>query len=147
MAEDLREFALRYIFKYKIKMNAPVEYLIYKINILKKCLLFMVIGIIVGLFWDKNFSFGFFVGSFIAIANFSLLSKYVLQMRDMSIKAAQRFIILRFLLMYVIMAVVLFSAVKKDMITFLAVALGLIIVKVVIFVDNFTKKQCLQVNS
>ena len=129
-------------------MNVPLEYLIYKINILKKCLLFMAIGIVVGLFWNRNFSFGFFVGSFIAMANFSLLSKYVLKMREMSIKAAQRFIILRFLLMYMIMAVALFSAVKKDVMAFLAVALGLVIVKVAIFVDNFiSRKRCLQTNS
>jgi len=129
-------------------MNTPVEYLIYKINILKKCLLLMAIGIVVGLFWNRNFSFGFFVGSFIAMANFSLLSKYVLRMREMPIKAAQRFIILRFLLMYVIMAAALFSAVKKDVTAFLAVALGLLIVKVVIFVDNFiSRKRCLQTSS
>ena len=129
-------------------MNVPVEYLIYKINILKKCLLLMAIGIVVGLFWNRNFSFGFFVGSFIAMANFSLLSKYVLKMREMSIKAAQRFIILRFLLMYVIMAAALFSAVKKDVVVFLAVALGLVIVKVVIFVDNFiSRKRWLQTSS
>jgi len=129
-------------------MNTPVEYLIYKINILKKCLLLMAIGIVVGLFWNRNFSFGFFVGSFIAMANFSLLSKYVLRMREMPIKAAQRFIILRFLLMYVIMAAALFSAVKKDVTVFLAVALGLLIVKAVIFVDNFiSRKRCLQTNS
>jgi len=129
-------------------MNTPVEYLIYKINILKKCLLLMAIGIVVGLFWNRNFSFGFFVGSFIAMANFSLLSKYVLRMREMPIKAAQRFIILRFLLMYMIMAAALFSAVKKDVTVFLAVALGLLIVKVVIFVDNFiSRKRCLQTSS
>lgn len=129
-------------------MNIPVEYLIYKINILKKCLLLMAIGIVVGLFWNRNFSFGFFVGSFIAMANFSLLSKYVLRMREMPIKAAQRFIILRFLLMYMIMAAALFSAVKKDVTVFLAVALGLLIVKAVIFVDNFiSRKRCLQTNS
>jgi hypothetical protein len=103
--------------------------------------------IIIGFFWSKNFSWGFFLGSFISLANFSLLSKYVLKMKQMPIKAAQRFIISRFLLMYVIMAAALFAAVKKGLISFLAVALGLILVKIVIYLDNFisAKKVCLSV--
>ena len=123
-------------------MSIPVEYVICKINILKKAVIAALAVLIVSLFFDRGFSLGFFMGGCVALANFSLLSKYILQMRELSIKKAQRFIVSKFLFMYLIMGAALFIGKTKGLETFLGVAAGLLIIKIAIFLDGLGRKEC-----
>ena len=118
----------------------PIEYLIYRINILKKTLFIMLAISLVGLFFSRKFSTGFFVGSALAMMNFSLLAGAIARMRDLSIKSARRYIIGKFLIMYAVMALFLFIAMMKGIPAFIGTALGLLSVKVTIFLDGALAK-------
>ena len=121
-------------------MNAPIEYVVFKISILKRALILLLPLLIVSVFLSRGFALGFLMGGLISLANFSLLSKYILEMKDLTIKKAQRFIILRFLGMYLIMAAVLVIGITKSLVTFFGVALGLFLVKIVIFLERLIKR-------
>ena len=121
-------------------MSVPAEYVICKINILKKGAIVMFGVLILSLFFDRGFSLGFFMGGCIALANFSLLSKHILQMREFSIKKAQRFIVAKFLLMYLIMGLALFIGRTKGLPTFFGVAAGLLVIKIAIFLNSLARR-------
>ena len=116
-------------------MNPPLEYIVYKISILKKAMILLLSILIPSVFFNKGFALGFFMGGCISLANFSLLSKYILEMKDLAVRKAQRFIVLRFLGMYLIMAVVLVIGINKGLVTFFGVAAGLLIIKFAIFLS------------
>jgi len=117
-------------------MSAPLEYIVYKINILKKAIVLISLVVVAAIFFNKGFSLGFFIGGFLSLANFSLLSKHILQIRSFSVRKAQTFIILRFLLMYLIMASALVIGIHKGLATFFGVASGLLTIKICIFLEN-----------
>jgi len=114
----------------------PIEYLVYKVTILKKALLIVATATLTGLFFDKGFSAGFLVGGLISMANFSLLARHIARMRGFSIGRAKRYIIGKFLAMYVIMAATLFIAATKGMTVFAGAAVGLFAIKFAIFIDG-----------
>ncbi len=114
----------------------PLEYLIYRINILKKTLFITLAISLAGLFFSRKFSTGFFVGGALAMMNFSLLAGHIARMRDFPVKAARRYIIGKFLIMYAVMAVFLFIAIMKGMPVFIGMATGLLSVKFAIFLDE-----------
>lgn len=126
------------------RFTIPAEYLIYKVGILKKALFIILALSFASLFFLKSFSLGFFVGALISMANFSLLSKYILKMRDLmrdfSIIRAKRFIVVRFLIMYFIMGLALFIGATKGIDAFLGTALGLLVIKFTIFIDGILAK-------
>ncbi len=120
--------------------NIPIEYLIYKITIMKKSVFIMGVVCIGSILISKEFSFGFLVGGLLSIANFSLLAKHILKMRELPVKNAKRYIITKFLLIYFIAAVALFIAATKGMGVFAGTAVGLITTKFAIFIDNMIGK-------
>lgn len=120
--------------------SIPVEYLAYKITILKKTLLTVLAVSAAALFFSRKFSLGFFVGGAIAMANFSLFAKYIEEMRNLTLRAAKKYIMARFLLIYLVMAAALFVAASKGMLVFAATALGLLAVKASIFLDGVLGK-------
>ena len=89
----------------------PLEYLIYRINILKKAVFIILAVSLGGLFFSRKFSIGFLVGGAIAMMNFSFLAKDIAAMRDFTLKKAKRYIISKFLIMYLVMALFLFVAI------------------------------------
>jgi len=120
--------------------GAPPEYMIYKINIMKKSLFLVLAGSFASLFFSRQFSLGFFVGGAVSVANFSLLAGYILRMRGLSSRKARGFIVSRFLVMYLIMAVTLFIGITKGLVVFTAAALGLLAVKFAIFLNGIPKR-------
>ena len=124
--------------------NTPTEYLVYRINIMKKALFIILAVSFATLFFSKGFSLGFFVGGLIAMANFLLLSRYILKMKEMmkdfSLVKARRFIVGKFLIMYLIMAIALFIGARKGMVVFAGTALGLLVVKFTIFLEGLIVK-------
>lgn len=118
----------------------PVEYLVYRINIFKKSLFIILAVSFLSLFFSKELSLGFFVGGLISMANFSLLSKYILRMRDFPLGKAKRFIISRFLIIYLIMGLALFIGTTKGVLPFAGTALGLLTIKFAIFIDGVFSK-------
>ena len=120
-------------------MSVPLEYIVYKINILKKAIVLISLVGISAIFLNKGFSLGFFIGGFLSLANFSLLSRHILQIRSFSLRKAQTFIILRFLLMYLIMAAALVIGIHKGLATFFGVAVGLLVIQIIIFLENLKR--------
>lgn len=114
----------------------PVEYLIYKINIMKKAFLIIASVSLLMLFFSRKFSLGFFVGGLISMANFSLLAGYIAKMRSFALNRAKRYIISKFLVMYLVMAITLFIGATKGMVVFAGTALGLLVIKMAIFSDG-----------
>jgi hypothetical protein len=111
----------------------PVEYVIYRISILKRAVVTIAVVSVAMLFFMKGCALGFFVGGLIAMANFSLLSKYVVEMRNFPVARAKRYIIGKFLIQYLVMAVTLFIGATKGITVFAGTALGLLVIKAVIF--------------
>jgi len=124
----------------RLAREVPVEYLIYRINILKKTLFIVLAVSLSGLFFSRKFSTGFFVGGALAMMNFSLLAGAVAKMRDFSVKSAKRYVISKFLIMYAIMALFLFIAIMKGLPAFIGTAIGLLSVKAAIFFDGVRVK-------
>ena len=114
----------------------PSQYLAYKIKIMKKAFLVIFALSFATLLFSKEFSFGFFVGGFISVANFLLLWKNILKMREFSLNKAKRFIISKFLVMYFIMGLALFIGITKGVLAFAGVATGLLVIKFAIFIDG-----------
>lgn len=114
----------------------PLEYLIYRINILKKAVFIILAISLAGLFFSRKFSVGFLVGGAIAMMNFSLLARHIAAMRDFALKKAKRYIMGKFLVMYIIMALFLFVAITKGVHVFIGTALGLLVIKFTIFMDG-----------
>lgn len=124
-------------------MQVPQELLIFKITILKRCLLLMIVGSLVSFaFRQGALAFGFFMGCTMAMAVFSLLSKYVLAARNFSPRQRKRFFIPKALLIYAIMAATLLIAIKKGLPVFLGTTAGLFCLKIAIFTEAFKKRQC-----
>ena len=120
--------------------NIPFEFLFYKLTIMKRTLFIILAVSFVTLFLSKEFSLGFFVGGLIAMANFSLLAKYILKMRELSVNKAKRFIVSRFFIIYLIMAAALFIGATKGMAVFFGVAAGLLTVKFAIYINGIFAK-------
>lgn len=124
-------------------MNAPVEYLVFKINILKKSsLIILFISVISLLFKQGPFALGCFFGGLISILIFSLLYKYVLVVRNLSLPQRKKFFIPRALLIYTIMGLTLFIAIKKGLPVFLGTASGLLSLKIAVFTEGLRKREC-----
>jgi len=122
-------------------MEVPRDYFVFKINVLKKLLLFTLGVCLASLaFGQKEFSLGFFMGGMLSMATFALLYKYVLQMRNFSASGRKKFIMARSLLIYLIMGLALFIGIKKGMATFLGVAAGFILLKIAVFMQAFQEK-------
>ena len=116
--------------------NIPTEYTVYKIAILKKSLLITFITCFIAFFFSRNFFLGFFIGGLLSMANFSLLAKHIIKMRNFSVNKAKRYIVGKFLIIYFIMGLALFIGATKGMLVFAATALGLIVIKIAIFLDR-----------
>ena len=122
-------------------MEVPKDYFVFKINVLKKLFLFMLGVCLASLaFGQKEFSLGFFVGGMLSMATFALLYKYVLEMRNFPASGRKIFIMARSLLIYLIMGLALFIAIKKGIATFLGAAAGFISLKIAIFIQAFQEK-------
>ena len=67
------------------------------------------------------------------MANFSLLAKYILKMRGLFAGKAKRYIIGKFLILYLAMAATLVIGATKGMATFAGCSLGLLVIKGAIF--------------
>ena len=124
-------------------MQAPKEFLLFKITIFKRCLLILLAGCIASfVFRQGAFALGFFMGSLISMAIFSLLYRYILAAKDFSPRQRKKFLIPKALLIYVIMGITLFIAIKKGLPVFLGCAAGLLSLKIAIFAEAFKRKQC-----
>jgi len=124
-------------------MQPPQELLIFKITILKRCLLIISFACLAAfIFRQRDFAFGFLVGGLISMAVFSLLYKYVLAARSFSPLKRKKYLIPKALLIYVIMGAALFIAVKKGLPVFLGTAAGLLCLKAAIFAEVFKGKRC-----
>lgn len=122
-------------------MNAPAEYLIFKINVLKRLFL-LIPGVSISalLFGQREFALGFFIGGALSMAIFSLLYKYVLETRNFSAQRRKKFIISRSLLIYAIMGIALLIGIKKGIPAFLGTAAGLLSLKIAVFIQAFREK-------
>ena len=124
-----------------MKSNIPVEYFIFKIDILKKIFIIVLsISLISLLLGQKDFALGFLVGGVLASFIFSLLYKYVLQVRNFTLPNKKRFLILRSFALYAIMGFALFIGIKKGIYVFLGVALGLLTLKLALFTEYFKER-------
>ena len=124
-------------------MDAPQDFLLFKISIIKRCLLIVLVVFFVSLLLgQEGFSLGVLIGGCLTICIFSLLAKYVLVLRDLSSRQRKRFLIPRALLIYAIMGITLFIAIKKGLPVFLGTAVGLLALKAAIFAEVFKKKTC-----
>lgn len=123
-------------------MNIPVDYLIFKIKILKRLVIgTAVIGTSSFFLGYKGFCLGYIVGNLVAGAVFSLLYKYVLLIRDFGSLKRKRFLIIKALTLYFIMAITLFIAIKKGLDVFLGAALGIISLKLIMFLEVMRKEK------
>ncbi|MFH1644909.1 MAG: hypothetical protein ABIB11_00650 [Candidatus Omnitrophota bacterium] len=117
-------------------MNIPPDYLCFKIKILKKLLLGIFVGGIAAfVFGYKGFCLGYIVGGFVAMSIFSLLYKYVLIARGLSLPKRKKFLAIRALILFFIMAITLFIAINKGLDVFLGAAAGMLLLKLVMFVE------------
>jgi len=122
-------------------MDAPQGFLLFKISIIKRCLLIVLVASLASLLLgQEGFSLGVLIGGCIAICIFSLLSKYVLALGGLSSRQRKRFLIPKALLIYAIMGITLFIAIKKGLPVFLGTAAGLLTLKAAIFAEVFKKK-------
>ncbi|NQT90987.1 MAG: hypothetical protein HQ558_07020 [Candidatus Omnitrophica bacterium] len=129
-------------------MSVPVEYLIFKVKILKRSFFIIaIVSVAAFLFRQSGFAFGFLVGGVMSVFIFQLLYKYVLALREISAGQRKKFLIPRALLIYLIMGVVLFIAIKKGMPVFIGAAAGLFSLKLVIFAEAFRGRSCQQASS
>jgi len=122
-------------------MAVPTEYLVFKINILKKLLIAtLFVSLSAFLIGQKGFSLGFIVGGLLAMAIFSLLYKYVLMLRNIELSKRKRFIVPRAFILIGIMAFALAIGIKKGVPVFLGTAMGVLLLKIVIFIQAFQEK-------
>ena len=122
-------------------MNIPTEYLTFKLNIFRKLFLFILgVCIISLLLRQKEFSTGFLVGGLLSAAIFSLLYKYVLDIRGFPLAKRKNFLIARSLLISLIMGAALFIGIKKGLHAFLGVAAGLVSLKIAVFTQAFQER-------
>jgi len=122
-------------------MSVPTEYLIFKMNILKK--IFLLTGpicIITALIGYKGFSLGFLVGGLLSMAIFSLMYKYVLSMKGLPSSRRRIFIVPRSLIMYFLMGAALFIGIKKGIPVFLGTLTGLLSLKAAIYIQVFQER-------
>jgi len=123
-------------------MNIPEDFLLFKITILKRCLLIsLAVSLAALLLGQKGFALGAFIGGCMAICIFSLLSKYVLALGSLSSRQRKKFLIAKALLIYAIMGITLFIAIKKGLPVFLGTAAGLLSLKVAIFTTEVFRKE------
>lgn len=128
-------------------MSIPIEYLVFKVHILKRCgLIILFVSVISLLFKQGSFALGCFFGGLISILIFSLLYKYVLTVRGLPLPQRKKFFIPRALLVYTIMGLTLFIAIKKGLPVFLGTATGLLSLKIAIFIEGFKKRECQPIN-
>jgi len=124
-------------------MNVPTEFLVFKIKLAKRCLLLcLVLSSVFLVLGRQGIAQGVFIGGIIAILVLSLLSKYILALRGVSALERRKFLIPRALGLYAIMGITLFIAIKKGIAVFLGAALGLLLLKLVVYLEVFTNKQC-----
>jgi len=122
-------------------MKIPEEYFIFKISVLKKILIItLVISTTALVLAQKGFALGFLTGGLLSGAIFSLLYKYVLQIRNFSVSKRKRFLLLRSFAIYAIMALALLIGIKKGIPAFLGTALGLLSLKAAVFMQAFGEK-------
>jgi len=126
-------------------MDIPAEYLIFKINILKRIFL-VTLAVSLGamLFGQKGFALGFCVGGLLSIAIFSLFYKYVLAIRGLEPPARKRFIVTKALLIYFLMGLALFIGIKKGITVFLGTATGLFSMKLAVFIQVFQERNVIR---
>lgn len=121
--------------------NIPAEYLIFKINVLKKIFLITIVipfsALVIG---QKAFAMGFCVGGFLSMAIFCLFYKYVLAIRGLEYPVRKKFIIAKALLIYFFMGLALFIAIKKGIHVFLGTVTGLFSLKLAVFIQTFQEK-------
>jgi hypothetical protein len=115
--------------------TVPLDYIVYKITIMRRALFAMIAFCLAAMFFSRGLAAGIVVGGLISIANFSLLAKYIIAMRGFSVAKAKQYIIGKFLVQYVIMAAALFIAATKGMDVFIGTAVGLLMVKVSLFLE------------
>ena len=123
-------------------MDTPIDYLMFKLSVLKRFGIIPLVTIIALLLKQKGFALGFFVGGSIALAIFLLLYKYILSARRFLPTQRKRFLIPRALLVYLIMGLTLLIAIKKGLLVFFGAALGLFFLKVVMFMEIFKENKC-----
>ena len=124
-----------------ITQIVPKEYLIFKIQILKRVFLAAgVLSLTAFFIGQKGFSAGILVGGLVSISVFSLLYKYILDIRGFTAPRRKRVIISKYFIVYIIMAAALFIGIKKGLAVFLGVAAGLILLKIAIFTETFKTK-------
>jgi|GEM_PF-3220434 len=122
------------------RREIPIEYLVYRVNILKKAIFIMLIISLAAGFFSRKFSIGFLMGGAVAMMNFSLLAGHIATMKGLAGKRAKSYIMGRFLVMYAVMALFLFVAITKGMYVFAGTALGLLVIKFAIFIDGILIK-------
>ena len=123
-------------------MNIPTEYFIFKVNVFKKIFIITTsIFLLTLVLGQKDFAFGFLVGGLLSFAIFSLLYKYILVMRGLDAPQRKKFITLRMLIIYAIMALALFIGIKKGITVFLGTAAGIFSLKIAIFIQVFGEKR------
>ncbi|MFH1848349.1 MAG: hypothetical protein ABH825_03940 [Candidatus Omnitrophota bacterium] len=122
-------------------MGIPAEYLIFKVNILKKTFLIASGVCLTALvFNQRGFALGFFVGGILSILIFSLLYKYVLELNDLSPSRKRSFLVPRSLLLSAIMGAALFIGIKKGLPVFFGTAAGILSLRISIFSETFKRK-------
>jgi hypothetical protein len=127
--------------------NVPVEYLAFKMTIFKRCLFIALIAVSISfLLGQKDFASGLIFGSLISLTIFSLLYKYVLALRGLNLPEKKRFIMPRALLIYMIMGITLFIAIKKGLPVFLGAACGIFSLKIAVFMELFRSRGCQATN-
>jgi len=122
-------------------MSIPANYYIFKINILKKIFLIILgVSLITLPLGQKDFFFGFLIGSLLSTAIFSLLYKYVIAINGLEPTKRKNFLITRSLLIYILMGLALFIGIKKGVPVFLGTAAGLLTLKMAIFIQVFRER-------
>lgn len=87
----------------------------------------------------KDWVTGLLFGTIFGILNFRLLAVTLEKSVDKSPSKAQSYVMSRYFIRYILTAVVLFIGFKADYMEVVAVIVGILSIKIVIFVDNLYK--------
>ena len=117
----------------------------FRLDILVKSLITGAVVIIVGLlFKQRLFSFGYLIGLLVSISHFSNMYSSIRAFSSQQIKKIKLYLSLRYILFYLVLAIVLVATFLKDKSMFIGTIAGFLSIKFVIYADSFVGKKWMQ---
>lgn len=108
-------------------------------NIILKNLIFIVIQMIIIIIFFKNFIpliLGLLVGGGLSIIFFRIIYLNLIQAMDSGVKGAKRIMTINYIVRYIISGLVLFVCAKSPYFNIFTCALGLISIKLTLYINN-----------